>query len=90
MIIEALMDVVYMLVSLLTAPISIPSMPEGVSDVLNSMLEYIGVGIGLLANWTDLGYLILLFGLVLAVDAAMLIYKVVMWFLRKIPMLGIK
>lgn len=90
MIIEALMDVVYMLVSLLTAPISIPSMPEGVSDVLNSMLEYIGVGIGLLANWTDLGYLMLLFGLVLAVDAAILIYKVVMWFLRKIPMLGIK
>jgi len=90
MIIQALMDVVYLLVSLLTAPISIPSMPEGVSEVLNSMLEYIGVGIGLLANWTDLGYLMLLFGMVLAVDAAMLIYKLVMWFLRKIPMLGIK
>lgn len=90
MIIEALMNVVYTLVSLLTLPINIPSMPEDVRTFISEALEYIRMGLGLLLNWTDLGYLLILFGLVLAVDVGILVYKAVMWFLRKIPMLGIE
>ena len=90
MIIELLLDVVYVLVSLLTAPIDIPSMPDEVQAVISGTLEYFEMGLGIAANYFDLGYLMILFGLVLAVDAGMLLYKLVMWFLRKIPMLGIK
>lgn len=90
MIIQGLLDVVYTLISLLTSPINIPSMPDGVQNFISEALEYIRLGLGLLVNWTDLGYLLTLFGLVLAVDVGLLLYKAVMWFLRKIPMLGIK
>lgn len=89
MIVLALMDVIYLLFELLTMPISIPGLPEGVSDVISGALDYISVGIALLANYCDIGYLVTLFGVILAVDAGMLIYKFVMWIVKKIPMAGI-
>ena len=90
MIIETLMNVVYVLFELLTMPISIPGLPEGVRDVIAGALDYISVGVALLANYCDVGYLVTLFGLILAVDAGMLIYKLVMWIIKKIPMIGIQ
>ena len=90
MIIEALMNVIYMLFELLTSPISIPSLPVGVQDVITGALDFISVGVAFLANYCDIGYLVTLFGVILAVDAGMLIYKFVMWVLKKIPMIGIQ
>lgn len=90
MIIEALMNVVYALFELLTLPISIPGLPEGVRDVVAGALDFISVGVALLANYCDIGYLVTLFGVILAVDAGMLIYKLVMWIIKKIPMIGIQ
>lgn len=90
MIIELLLDAVYLLVSVLTGPINIPSAPEGVQAVVVTALDSIKVGLSLLANWTDLSYLLTLFGVVLLVDGGMAIYHLVMWFLKKIPMLGIE
>lgn len=90
MIIEALMQVVFVLFELLTTPISIPALPEQVHDFLNSAMGYLQTGIGILRNYVDLSYLGILIGVVLAVDAGLLIYKLVMWIIRKIPMLGIE
>ena len=89
MIINALLDVVYTLMSLLTAPISIPGMPEEVQVFVYKALEYIAMGIKLLSNYTDLNYLFMLFGVIVAIDAGLLIYKFAMWIIKKIPMLGI-
>jgi len=89
MIVQALMDLVYGLFSLLTSPINIPSLPDGVASVLSMLTDALGTGLGLLACYTHLGYLITLFGLIVAVDAGLMIYKFVMWILRKIPMFGI-
>lgn len=90
MIIEALMNLVYYLFEFLTLPISIPGLPEGVRDVITGALDFISVGIALAANYFDIGYLVTLFGLILAVDAGMLVYKFVMWVIKKIPMIGIE
>lgn len=90
MIVETLMRVVYSLFSLLTTPIQIPSLPESVHDILSMVLGYIGTGGQILAAYTDLGYLVSLFVVVVGVDAGMLIYKLVMWIIKKIPMLGIE
>lgn len=90
MLIEGLLNIVYSLLELLTAPINIPGMPDEVRSLITIALDYIKVGIALLANWTHLEYLLLLFGLVLGVDVGLLLYKLVMWFLKKIPMLGIE
>ena len=81
---------VYTLFSLLTAVVDIPSMPEEIQEIILHVIDYISTGISLLANWTHLGYLLMLFGVVVAVDAGIMLYKLIMWFVRKIPMLGIE
>lgn len=89
MIIEALMQVVYRLFAILTSNINIPPLPEGISDIMSEVLGYLETGMALLANYTDLGYLLVLFGVIIAVDVGVLLYKLVMWIIRKIPMVGI-
>lgn len=90
MIIEALLGVIYSIFSLLTAPIDIPDLPAEVSDVVSSAVEYIGTGIAVLSNYVNLTYLLVLFGVVVAIDAGVLLYKLVMFFVKKIPMLGVQ
>lgn len=89
MIIEAILSVVYNVFSLLTAPINIPSLPDGVASVMSSFLEWIQVGLQIVATYTHESYLLTLFGLVVAVDVGVALYRFVMWVLKKIPMLGI-
>lgn len=89
MIISLIMDILYASVALLTAPINIPSLPDGVQDVVNQYLGYISDGMTILNVYCDLGYLFTLFSLILLVDIGLMLYKFVMWILRKIPMLGI-
>ena len=48
MIISLIMDILYSSVALLTAPINIPSLPEGVQDVVNQYLGYISDGMTIL------------------------------------------
>lgn len=90
MIVKALMNLLYSVFSLLTSPINIPGMPDQVRTVLATLFDYIATGIAIASNYFDLNYLFILFGIVVAVDAGILIYKFVMWILKKIPMLGIQ
>lgn len=90
MIVQALLDLVYGVFALLTMPIDIPSLPAGVASIIQTGFDYMAVGAGLLANWTHLTYLITLLGVVLAVDVGVMLYKFVMYILRKIPIFGIK
>ena len=90
MIVEALMQVVYTLFSLLTIAINIPSLPDGMEEFLQWTMYYAGTGGQIFAAYTDFGYLVSLFVVVLAVDSGLLIYKFIMWVIKKIPMLGIE
>ncbi len=90
MIIKMLLDVLYSVFSVLTAPINIPQFPAEVQTAIDTMLGYISAGVGILANYTHLGYLLTLFGLVIAVDIGIMLYHFVMWILKKIPMLSIR
>lgn len=89
MIIQGLLDVVYNLFALLLTPINIPAMPD-VMPHIESVVSYISSGLGVLSNFVYLEYFLVLFGIVFLVDAGVLAYKLVMFFLRKIPMLGIE
>ncbi len=89
MIIEALMKLLLKVFGLLTAAIHIPSLPDSVSDFMQQALGYIKTGLQLLAVYTNLEYLLVLFGIIIAIDVGIAIYHFVMWVLRKIPMLGI-
>lgn len=90
MIIELLLDVLYGVFAVLTSPIDIPNMPEQVSEFVSASLEYIGTGISILSNFCDIQYLLTLFGLIIAVDVGLMLYKLVMWVLKKIPMIGVQ
>lgn len=89
MIIKSLLDLLYNVFSALTSAISIPQLPDSVAGYLEDFLEYINLGIQILAVYTPLEYLLTLFGIVVAIEAGLLIYHFVMWVLKKIPMLGI-
>ena len=89
MIIYLIMQVLFMAFSILTTPIDIPSLPDGVTTIVEGYFYYLQQGFTILAVYVDLNYLFTLFGLILLVDVGLLLYKFVMWILRKIPLLGI-
>lgn len=90
MIIEALLTLLYNVFALLTSPISIPQLPDTISQVMTDALEWVTVGLQIMGAYTHESYLLTLFGIVVAVDVGVMLYKFVMWVLKKIPMLGIK
>ena len=59
--------------------------PPGVATYITMALDYIAEGSVLLAQFVDLGYLLILFTVILEVDISILAYRITMWVLRKIP-----
>lgn len=90
MIVEMLLSFAFILLGLLTAPINLPDMPDGVLGVITTYTQYLIDGLTILNCYVDLQYLLTLFGLIVLVDVALLLYKAVMWFVKKIPMINIK
>lgn len=89
MIIQALINLVITVFGILTAPISIPNMPQAVKDILSTALEYMATGMKIVGNFVDMPTLLLLFSIILAVDVGMFLFKFIMWVIKKIPFLGI-
>ena len=90
MIIKGLMTLLYNVFSALTSAINIPQLPDELHSFISDFMEYLQTGLQILAVYTHLQYLLTLIGVVVLIDAAMLIYHFVMWVLKKIPMLGIE
>ena len=90
MIIKLLLDLVYSIFNVLTLPINIPDLPQEINSVIATIIEYVGTGLAILQNYTHLSYLLILFGVIVAVDVGIWLYKLVMFFVRKIPMLNVR
>lgn len=90
MIIGLLLELIYALFYALTAAISIGSAPVQLGETLAAATQYMFFGLTFLNNYVDVPYMLTLFGIVLAMDAAFGIYDFVMWVLKKIPMVGIE
>lgn len=90
MIIEALINVIYSLFATLTSVLKVPSLPDGVMDVIDTAFGYISTGIKIVSNFTHFEYLLVLFGIIVALDAVIFLYHIILWVLKKIPMLGIE
>lgn len=88
MIIEMLLNVIKNLLNVLLF-FEIPPLPEDVTGYFDTLFGYLETGASILSNYTPLSYLLVLFGIILAVDAAIIVYHFVMWILRKIPVAGI-
>ena len=90
MIIKLVLDLVYSIFNVLTLPINIPDLPQEINSVIATIIEYVGTGLAILQNYTHLSYLLILFGVIVAVDVGVWLYKLVMFFVRKIPMLNVR
>lgn len=89
MIVETLMEGVYFILDNLFF-FEIPNLPPEVYDYVSQMFDYLTLGAGILANYTPLAYMIALFAILLVVDAAVIVYHLVMWVIKKIPLLGME
>lgn len=90
MIIEALLNAIFAVLNAAFSPINIPGLPDGMSaqitGFVSDMLNYAGSLISLFIPWSQVK---IFFPILIVILAAEDIYKLVMWVLRKIPMLGI-
>lgn len=86
MIIKLFLDALYGVFNVLTLPIKIPSLDPSSVAFVEEGISYMNAGVGLLANYTDISYLLVLFGIIIGIDIGLAVYKFVMWILRKIPM----
>lgn len=89
MLIELLLSFLLRLLNTLLM-FEIPQLPLEVHSYIDTFFSYLESGASILANYTPLPYLLTLFGLIVAIDVALSVYKFVMWILKKIPMLGIE
>lgn len=90
MIIEALLTLIKKLLELLLSPIQIPDLPDSVQSVITQAMAYLLDGLGIFAAFTHYQFLMALLALVIIIEVAMLVYKFVLWILKKIPAAGIE
>lgn len=90
MIIETLLNAIFSIFEKVFSVINIPGMPDGMSDQVVSFfsdtLNYAGSLISLFVPWSQVK---VFFPILIVILSSEEIYKLVMWVLKKIPMLGI-
>lgn len=92
MIITALLNLIANLLSAVLV-FDLPKWPSQIDQVFQTVISWMVTGVEVLRAFLGqetLTVISVLLGLVLAMNAAYLVYSLVFWVLRKIPMLGIK
>lgn len=92
MIITALLNLIANLLSAVLV-FDLPKWPSQIDQVFQTVISWMVTGVEVLRAFVGketLTVISVLLGLVLAMNAAYLVYSLVFWVLRKIPMLGIK
>lgn len=92
MIITALLNLIANLLSAVLV-FDLPKWPSQIDQVFQTVISWMVTGVGVFRAFVGketLTVISVLLGLVLAMNAAYLVYSLVFWVLRKIPMLGIK
>lgn len=89
MIISALLNVVKGLINVLFGWVQLPAVPEEVTSVVDTVFTYMEQGLGILWIFVPQQLVLVLLPLVIVVHNFDHLYKLGMWILRKIPMVGI-
>lgn len=91
MIIELVFNVVLGILSALFGLLpSLPSLPAAVTEVWSQFLGYLNQGMGFVGSWLYLPVALPCLGVVIAVELWDDVYKMVRWFVEKIPFLNIR
>lgn len=91
MIIEAVLDVVFGLISLLLGFLpALPALPETITSVWSDVIMILGQGMAVLSNWLYMPVALPCLAIIVAAENFEHIYKLIAWFVNKIPFIGIK
>ena len=85
MIVEGLLTVIQNLLELLLGPIDIPDLPESLGSVIDTAIDYMLDGLSIFAAFTHYQFIMALLAATITIEAAMLLYKFILWILKKIP-----
>lgn len=88
--IKLLKKIVSLILSPLIALIDFPVVPDGLAEYTDKFIEYLHSGMGFISFFLPMTLVNALLTFVVACELFMLGYRIVMWILQKIPMLGIK
>lgn len=90
MIISGLLDLIYNLVTTVLSVINLPDIPEAGKGYITQFQEIISDGINLLGTYIDFSYIKVLLTIFITIILAEELYHLVMWIIKKIPLLNIK
>ena len=90
MILEGLLELIYGLLSFVFGSFSIPDFPSEVQNVIDEVSTAITNVIGIVGIFIDWNMVFILIPVVIATINFDIVWKVVMFILRKIPFLGIE
>lgn len=90
MLISLILLAVYGLLVALFFGVNLPGFPDGFLDIMADAQVYLVTGFRVLGAYVDLHYIRILFTTFLSLYVFYDMYLLVMWILRKIPLLGIK
>ena len=88
MIVKLLFELIIMLLEILFGWVSFPPMPNAVVHSLNEMLGYMEQAMALVWLVVPRGIVLVCLPIILVIDNFDKIYSVIMWLIKKIPMLG--
>lgn len=88
--IKLLKKLVSLILSPLIALIDFPVVPDGLSEYLDKFIGYLRGGMAFISYFLPMTLVRALITFVIACEVFIFGYHVVMWILKKIPMLGIK
>lgn len=87
---KLLKKLVSLILSPLIALIDFPVVPEGLAEYINKFIGYLKSGMGFIYYFLPMALVKSFITFVIAVELFMFGYRIVMWVLKKIPMLGIE
>lgn len=90
MLVDLILSGVFGLLNILFGGVYLPRFPDGFLDIMSDFASYTVTGVRVLGAYVDLSYLFLLFKYFIDIVLFYDLYLLVMWILRKIPLLGIK
>lgn len=88
--IKLLKKLVSLILSPLIALIDFPAIPTGLAEYTDQFITYIKSGMGFISYFLPMSLVNALLTFVVACELFMFGYRVVMWILKKIPMLGVE
>lgn len=89
MIIESLCNKIFDLIFIVIRVFNVPPLPSETLNYLDTAATLFQDGINLLNVFMPMNYMLVCLGIIIGIDVAVLIYKLLMWIVRKIPMLNI-